>query len=86
MAQRKRRLTSNQRIEGSNPSVVDFLLDTKETSKKSSLYKGQHLATEQVTDTVDRMHGQTDKASDFESADWGLESLCGRLFLAKKTS
>ena len=25
-------------------------------------------------------HGPTDKASDFESEDWGFESLCGRVF------
>ena len=82
MAQRIRRLTSNQKIGGSNPVVVDFSPDTKETSYKSSQHKGQHLATEQVTcnrhDTWP--HSPTDKASDFESEDWGFESRCGRLF------
>ena len=29
-------------------------------------------------------HGLTDKASDFESEDWGFESLCGRLFIKMK--
>ena len=58
MAQRIRRLTSNQKTGGSNPSVVDFLVDTKETSKKWSQHKGQHLATEQVTDTIDMTHGR----------------------------
>ena len=28
-----------------------------------------------------RPHSLTDKASDFESEDWGFESLCGRNFL-----
>ena len=68
MAQRIRRLTSNQKSGGSNLSVVDFLLDKKESSYKGCQYKGQ-LAAEQVTDTIDRMHGPTDKASDFESED-----------------
>ena len=82
---RIRRVTSNQKIGGSNPSVVDILFYTKESSYKGCQYKGQHLATEQATDTIDRTHGPTDKASDFESEDWGFESL-GRLFLAKETS
>ena len=82
---RIRCLTSNQKIGGSNPSVVDILFYTKESSYKGCQYKGQHLATEQATDTIDRTHGPTDKAPDFESEDWGFESL-GRLFLAKETS
>ena len=28
-------------------------------------------------------HGLTDKASDFESEDFGFESLCGRIFIIK---
>ena len=58
MAQRIRRLTSNQKIGGSNPSVVDILFYTKEISYKGCQYKGQHLATEQTTDTIDRTHGR----------------------------
>ena len=58
MAQRIRRLTSNQKIGGSNPSVVDILFYTKEISYKGCQYKGQHLATEQATDTIDRTHGR----------------------------
>ena len=58
MAQRIRRLTSNQKIGGSNPSVVDILFHTKESSYKGCHYKGQHLATEQATDTIDRTHGR----------------------------
>ena len=77
MAQRIRRLTSNQKIGGSNHSVVDFLFDTKESSYKESHYKGQHLATKKVTDTNHRTLGPT---SDFESEEWGFESFCGRLF------
>ena len=77
-------MTSNQKIGGSNPSVVDNLFYTKESSYKGCQYKGQHLATEQATDTIDRAHGPTDKASDFESEDWGFESLCGRLFAGRK--
>ena len=56
LAQRIRRLTSNQKIGGSNPSVVDFLFDTKETSYKESQYKEQHLTAEHETDTIDRIH------------------------------
>ena len=33
--------------------------------------------------TVLGQHGLTDKASDFESEDWGFESLGGRLFIIK---
>ena len=58
MAQRIRRLTSNQKIGGSNLSVVDFLFDTKESSYKESHYKGQHLATKKVTDTNHRTFGR----------------------------
>ena len=58
MDQRIRRLTSNQKIGGSNPSVVDILFYTKEISYKGCQYKGQHLATEQATDTIDRTHGR----------------------------
>ena len=58
MAQRIRRLTSNQKIGGSNPSVVDILFYTKEISYKGCQYKGQHLATEQATDTIDRTHNR----------------------------
>ena len=58
MAQRKRRLTSNQKIGGSNHSVVDILFYTKEISYKGCQYKGQHLATEQATDTIDRTHNR----------------------------
>ena len=53
MAQRIRGLTSNQKIGGSNPSVVDILFYTKESSYKGCQYKGQHLATEQA-----RTHGR----------------------------
>ena len=38
--------------------MVDFLFDTKETSYKGSQYKGQHLAAEHATDTIDRIHGR----------------------------
>ena len=58
MAQRLGRLTSNQKIGGSNPSVVDFLFDTNETSYEGSQYKGQHLAAEHETDTIDRIHSR----------------------------
>ena len=58
MAQRIRRLTSNQKIGGSNPSVVDILFYTKESSYKGCQYKGQHLAAEHVTDTIDKIHGR----------------------------
>ena len=58
LAQRIRRLTSNQKFGGSNPSVVDFLFDTEETSYKGSQYKGQHLAAEHETDTIDWIHGR----------------------------
>ena len=61
--------------------MVDFLFDTKESSYKGCQYKGKHLAAGQVTDSIDRIHGPTDKASDFESEDWGFESLKGRLFV-----
>ena len=68
-SQRIRRLNSNQKIGGSIPSLFDILFDTKESSYKGCQYKRQQLAAEQVTDTIDRMHGPTDKASDFESED-----------------
>ena len=58
MAQRIRRLTSNQKIGGSNPSVVDILFYTKEISYKRCQYEGQHLATEQATDTIDRTNNR----------------------------
>ena len=58
MAQRIRHLTSNQKIGGSNPSVVDILFYTKEISYKGCQYKGQHLATEQATDKIGRTHGR----------------------------
>ena len=58
MAQRIRRLTSTQKIGGSNPAVVDFLLDTKESYYKGCQYKGHNLVAEQVTDTIDRIHGR----------------------------
>ena len=58
MTQRIRRLTSNQKIGGSNPFVVDILFYTKEGSYKGCQYKGQHLAAEHVTDTIDKIHGR----------------------------
>ena len=58
MAQQIRRLTSNQKIAGSNPSVFDILFDTKESSYEGCQYKGKNLAAEQVTDTIDRTHGR----------------------------
>ena len=58
MAQRIRRLTSNQKIGGSNPFVVDILFYTKESSYKGCQNKGQHLAAEHVTDTIDKIHGR----------------------------
>ena len=61
MAQRIGRLTSNQKIGGSNPSVVDILFYTKESSYKGCQYKGQHLATEQATETIDWTHGRKDQ-------------------------
>ena len=90
MAQRIRRLTSNQKNGGSNPSVVDILFYTKEISlkgcqNKGCQYKRDNTSTEQVRQLTGHAwpHGPTDKASDFESEEWGFESLCGRLFLHK---
>ena len=58
MAQRIRRLTWNQKIWVRIPRWSIFLFNTKESSYKGCQYKGQHLAVEQVTDTIDRIHGR----------------------------
>ena len=34
-----------------------------------------------ISTNIQRPPGLKDKASDFESEDWGFESLCGRLFI-----
>ena len=35
-----------------------------------------------ISTNIQRPHGLKDKASDFESQDWGFESLCRRLFIS----
>ena len=49
--QRKSDMAAWPKIGGSNPSVVDILFYTKEIFQKGCQYKGQHLATEQATET-----------------------------------
>ena len=88
MAQRMRRLTSNQKNGGSNPSVVDILFYTKESSYKGCQYKGQHLATEPATDTIDRTQGRMAQGIRRPTSNQkiGGSNSCGRLFLARETS
>ena len=74
MAQGIRRLTSNQKIGGSNLSVVDFLFDTKEVTTRDNTWQ---LKSNRYKPQNTWAHGPTDKASDFESEEWGFESFCG---------